>query len=66
MRGILTPNRVPGPGAYDVSKTDFSPEGKYCMSSMPNVLSSKFGKSERANLVNKSSTPSPGSYRLPS
>lgn len=47
-------------------KTDLSPDGKYCLSRMPSVLSRRFGTSERGNIVIKSYTPGPGNYKLPS
>lgn len=61
-------NKVPGPGSYDKSKENLSPEGKYCLSNMKNSLVRTFGTSERNRIVpqSKSKTPGPGSYRLPS
>ena len=65
-RDILFKSTVPGPGKYDTSKQEFSPEGKYVMSRMKNVFVRKFGKSQRQPLSQKSATPGPGNYRTPS
>ena len=45
--------KLPGPGVYDQSKTDLSPEGKYFYSKMQSKLASKFGVSQRPNIVGK-------------
>jgi len=65
-RGKISENKIPGPGTYDLGKTDLSPDGKYCISRMPSVLSRRFGTSERGNIVIKTYTPGPGNYKLPS
>lgn len=65
-RGKISQNKIPGPGAYDLAKTDLSPDGKYCISRMPSVLCRKFGSSQRSNIVVKVETPGPGNYKLPS
>lgn len=44
-------SKIPGPGSYNLEKTDFSPNGKYYLSRIPSVLTRKFGKSERSNII---------------
>lgn len=39
--------KVPGPGAYDCSKTEFSPDGRYFYSRLQSAKNSKFGKEPR-------------------
>lgn len=36
--------KVPGPGAYDYSKTELSPDGRYFYSRLQSAKNSKFGK----------------------
>jgi hypothetical protein len=43
-------NRAPGPGAYDTSKADLSPNGKYVLSNIHNILTRKFGMTSRKNI----------------
>lgn len=43
-----------------------SPKGKYVNSKFQNCLTSTFHGSERKFLGNKTNTPGPGNYRLPS
>jgi len=43
-----------------------SPNGRYVTSKIPSQLVSRFGNCNRANINNKSFTPGPGSYRVPS
>lgn len=43
-----------------------SPKGKYVSSKLHNCLTSTFHGSERKFLGNKTNTPGPGNYRLPS
>ena len=57
---------APGPGKYDTKREEMSPEGKYTLSRMQNTLVRKFGSSVRKPLAEKSITPGPGCYRLPS
>lgn len=57
---------VPGPGAYDTTKTDMSPQGKYVISKMQNCLTRKFAISRRKPLAERSDSPGPGNYKLPS
>ncbi len=40
-------DKVPGPGSYDMSKTEFSPEGKYFYSRLQSAKGNKFGKTLR-------------------
>jgi hypothetical protein len=58
--------KVPGPGAYGVESISLSPQGKYTLSRMSNSQTSKFGTSQRVNFNQKSMTPGPGNYKLPS
>jgi hypothetical protein len=60
-------NKLPGPGAYDVSAyQDISPKGKYCLSSSQNCLAKSFGSSQREDVLLNKLTPGPGNYRIPS
>ena len=61
-------NKLPGPGAYDVSTyQDISPKGKYCLSNSQNCLARSFGSSHRGENEHESKkTPGPGNYRIPS
>jgi hypothetical protein len=60
-------NKLPGPGAYDVSAyQDISPKGKYCLSSSQNCLARSFGSSQRGDVLLNKLTPGPGNYRIPS
>lgn len=60
-------NRVPGPGHYDTSKIDLSPNGKYSISKILNCTTRKFdGFAARGDIIDKKETPGPGNYRLPS
>lgn len=40
-------NKIPGPGSYDNSKQDMSPNGKYFNSKMKSNFVRSFGNSER-------------------
>jgi hypothetical protein len=58
---------------YDMSKTCFSPEGKYFLSKLENSKSRTFPHEMRKTISNFSasnfynnSAPGPGNYRLPS
>ncbi len=58
---------MPGPGAYDPgANVDLSPKGKYVISRMKNCLTRKFNISSRRPLADRSETPGPGIYRVPS
>ncbi len=58
---------MPGPGHYDTSKADISPNGKYTISKIQNCISRKFdGFSGRGDIADRKNTPGPGNYRLPS
>ena len=57
---------VPGPGAYDVSNEQMSPDGSYITSKMHNSLVRRFGSSIRSHLNRKNENPGPGNYKLPS
>jgi hypothetical protein len=58
---------VPGPGFYDTSKADLSPNGRYATSKMSNCTTRKFGGfSGRGEIADRKNTPGPGNYRLPS
>ena len=58
---------MPGPGHYDTSKADLSPNGKYSISKIHNCTSRKFdGFSGRGEIADRKNTPGPGNYRLPS
>ncbi|CAM6002317.1 unnamed protein product [Sphagnum balticum] len=46
-----TDKKVPGPGAYDTSHIDFSPQGKYVTSRMKNCLTRKFAITTRKPLA---------------
>lgn len=60
-------NKLPGPGAYDVTAhQDISPEGRYCLSSSQNCLARSFGSSQRGDVTLNRQTPGPGNYRIPS
>ena len=60
-------NKLPGPGAYNVSMhQDISPQGKYCLSSSQNCLARSFGSSQRGDVSLNRRTPGPGNYRIPS
>jgi hypothetical protein len=59
-------NKLPGPGAYDVSSQDISPKGRYCLSNLQNCLTRSFGNSQRGDVVRNKSLPGPGNYRIPS
>jgi hypothetical protein len=61
-------NKLPGPGAYDVTTfQDISPKGRYCLSNSSNCLTRSFGSSQqRGDVTLNKSTPGPGNYRLPS
>lgn len=65
-RGTTLHNLSPGPGNYDTSKQDLSPDGKYVLSRMKNAFVRTFGKSYRQPLLPKNLTPGPGNYRMPS
>lgn len=58
--------KYPGPDSYSVQGIDLSPKGKYISSKLHNCLTSTFHGSERKFLGNKTITPGPGNYRLPS
>lgn len=58
--------KYPGPGSYTVQGIDLSPKGKYVSSKIHNCLTSTFHGSERKFLGDKTITPGPGNYRLPS
>ena len=45
--------KVPGPGSYDNSKTDFSPDGKYYASRYETSKSRTFGRELRKTFVNR-------------
>lgn len=60
-------NKLPGPGAYDVSTNqDISPKGRYCLSRSQNCLARSFGSSHRSGTAYDKQTPGPGNYRIPS
>lgn len=60
-------NKLPGPGAYDISEhQDISPKGRYCLSSLHNCASRTFGSSQRGDMSLNRQTPGPGNYRIPS
>ena len=60
-------NKLPGPGAYDVTThQDISPKGKYCLSNSQNCLARSFGSSMRGDMSLNRQTPGPGNYRIPS
>jgi hypothetical protein len=46
----LAENKFPGPGAYDVSKANLSPEGKYILSRMHSSLAQRFSITSRKPL----------------
>lgn len=60
-------NKLPGPGAYDVSANqDISPKGRYCLSRSQNCLARSFGSSHRGVSSYAKNTPGPGNYKIPS
>ena len=58
--------KVLGPGSYTVQGIDLSPKGKYVSSRLHNCLVGSFEGSERKFFNDKTNTPGPGNYRLPS
>lgn len=58
--------KAPGPGSYTVNGVDLSPKGKYVSSRLHNCLVSSFEGSERKFFCDKTNTPGPGNYKLPS
>ena len=44
--------RVPGPGTYDFSKVNLSPEGKYSLSRLQSAKTTKFGQAKRMGIIN--------------
>lgn len=58
--------KVPGPGAYDTSHADLSPQGRYVSSKMGNCLTRKFAITTRKPIAENNENPGPGNYKLPS
>lgn len=58
--------KVPGPGAYDTSHADLSPQGRYVSSKMGNCLTRKFAITTRRPIAENNENPGPGNYKLPS
>jgi hypothetical protein len=58
--------RVPGPGSYTPQGVDLSPKGKYISSKLHNCLTSSFEGSSRKFMGERTNTPGPGNYKLPS
>ena len=48
--------KIPGPGAYDTSKADISPDGHYTLSRMENAKVRKFSKGVRQSFGVRSSS----------
>ena len=66
-------DKVPGPGSYNYSSLEISPDGNYFLSRMQSAKCHKFGRDTRLTFKNRSKSnnswtlaPGPGSYRVPS
>jgi len=59
-------NKVPGPGSYETTQVDLSPQGRYVTSKLRNCLARKFAITTRRPIADKNENPGPGNYKLPS
>lgn len=65
---------MPGPGTYNFSQVNLSPEGKYSLSRLQSAKSTKFGNAKRMGIISGRPqsndffmiAPGPGNYRMPS
>ncbi len=62
----ISSSKIPGPGSYNTSRADLSPNGRYPTSKMQNCLTRKFPISNRRPIAENNENPGPGNYRLPS